>query len=145
MTIQPMVILPNRSQLPCFNNTRIDLKALEALLQSSQQKLDALLTTLLPVDHTVSIDWTPMQVLETIESDIAAFWAPIDHLQSVRQTPSERKPYQAGLSMITQWGTALSHNQLLYQWMQAVKNHPKFSELSAIQQRMIQYQLNTVS
>lgn len=60
--------------------------------------------------------WTdPILLTETLENQLAHFWAPIEHLHAVNSTPELRKVYQKCLPLLSDYGVALSHSEKLYQ------------------------------
>ncbi|HEV2613979.1 MAG TPA: M3 family metallopeptidase [Gammaproteobacteria bacterium] len=65
----------------------------------------------------------PIQLSEILENRLTHFWSPIQHLHAVCSTPELRKIYLACLPLLSDYGTALSHNEKLYQaYLKAPQN-----------------------
>ncbi len=57
----------------------------------------------------------PIEVLEMIDNKLHKFWSPIGHLHAVRSTLELREAYKSCLSLLSDYETAVSHHERLYQ------------------------------
>jgi oligopeptidase A len=112
MPTSPINALPRFSQI----NPSTIVAKLEELLINNKEKLHHLLTEVTP------LDWTLMEHLDDLNSYIQRFWAPINHLHAVKQTPELRDAYNKCLPLLSAYSSELSQNNLLYQAIKVLAN-----------------------
>ncbi len=76
--------------------------------------------------------------LEILDNKLSQFWAPINHLHSVIQTPALRTAYQNCLPKLTDYSTEIEQNESLYQAFKNLAASPSFKQLNSAQQKVIQ-------
>ena len=116
--------------LPNFTNINIDTFPikLDALLQSHLSQIDILLQNKSPAT------WNNlMQPLDDMDDALERFWSPLSHLHSVMNSPELRDCYEACLSKLSAYESAIAHNQALYQAIQSIDK----TTLDATQRKII--------
>ncbi len=78
-----------------------------------------------------------MQPLEELSDRLSNFWAPINHLHAVVNSPALREVYHRCLPKLADYQTELGHNQKLYQAIQSIANHLEYQRLNAAQRKVI--------
>jgi oligopeptidase A len=124
-----------QSMLPRFKE--IDTANIEIqirhLLDSNKQKLDILLSQ--PKAYT----WDNlMQPLEDMSDALNQAWAPIGHLHAVLSSDALRKAYNDTLPLITEYHTAISQNELLFNAISSIANSANFTQLDPAQRKIIE-------
>lgn len=101
--------------LPQFSkiNPATIVSELEKILKKNKAVITQLLTEITP------LDWSLIQKLDDLDDDLQHFWAPINHLYAVKQTPGLRYVYNECLSKLSTYNAELNQNHDLYQ---AIKN-----------------------
>jgi len=82
-----------------------------------------------------------MQPQEEREDKLNQFWSRIHHLNSVINSPALRKSHQACLPKLSEYATALSHNQTYYQAVKSMVDSPDYEALNTAQKKVIEHQL----
>ena len=95
---------------------------------------------------TVTAQETPAtwdDVITPLENKTLALsraWGAVSHLMSVCDSPALREAYNQALPLVTQFWIGLSQSTLSDKYL-AIKESPKFSDLSATRQRIINVEL----
>ena len=95
---------------------------------------------------TVTAQETPAtwdDVITPLENKTLALsraWGAVSHLMSVCDSPALREAYNQALPLVTQFWIGLSQSTLSDKYL-AIKESPKFSDLSATRQRIINEEL----
>lgn len=95
---------------------------------------------------TVTAQETPAtwdDVITPLENKTLALsraWGAVSHLMSVCDSPALREAYNQALPLVTQFWIGLSQSRLSDKYL-AIKESPKFSDLSATRQRIINEEL----
>ena len=95
---------------------------------------------------TVTAQETPAtwdDVITPLENKTLALsraWGAVSHLMSVCDSPALREAYNQALPLVTQFWIGLSQSTLSDKYL-AIKESPKFSDLSATRQRIIKEEL----
>lgn len=113
------------TELPQFANIVPDkiLPMLQEILRDNLNKLE-----------TQDLS-RPIEVLESIENRLHQFWSPIAHLHAVRSTPELREAYKACLPLLSDYETAISHHEKLYQAFR------QYQPLNSAEKRIIELKL----
>ena len=103
--------LLDTASLPRFDDISPDdvVPALEELISSNRNKLEALLLTEDPDFDSI------VAPLEAMEHELARVWSPVTHLQGVLGSRGWREAYNKGLPLLTEYGTELSQDTRLQQ------------------------------
>ncbi|MDF1646638.1 MAG: M3 family metallopeptidase [Legionellaceae bacterium] len=107
-------------QLPNFSDFDAATfpKTFEALLESNQNKIDALLKA------NTSFTWDNlMHPLDDLDDELSKLWSPLSHLHAVMNSPELREAYKACLPMLSAYEASISHNQALYQALASIKTN----------------------
>lgn len=142
--IQHINAIPSRHSLPDLQKIaeRDFVTELKALLESSTHSINELLNRYSSEGATFEPNWDFMYHLESIEVEISKFWNKIQHINNVCESLTERKTYQEGLNILTQWYTAFGQNLKLYQWINKAIHHPNFAKFTQPQQIILQNKFN---
>jgi oligopeptidase A len=76
--------------------------------------------------------------LEAQEDRLARAWAPVRHLNSVRNSEELRAAYNACLSKLSDWGTELGHHEGLYRAYRAMTADPALQTLAPAQRKTLE-------
>lgn len=118
------------TSLPTFST--IDVTSIEAelteRLSNTQAAIDAC------VNENSDPTWESLVLpLDQLHDDLANFWSPISHLNSVKNTPELREAYNACLPKLTQYYTDLGQNKALYQAYKTLAESDAAKHLSPAQ------------
>jgi oligopeptidase A len=108
--------------LPPFSQLQPDQvePAVDQLLSHNRERIAALL------DNPAPPTWASLvQPIEILEDRLGRAWAPVRHLNSVRNTPELRAAYNACLPKLSDYATEMGHNQRLHQAYRAVREGGK--------------------
>ena len=100
--------------LPAFDRIRPEHveHAVLATLAANRAELDQLLASA----GRTALDFdAAILPLERLSDRLHRVWAPVQHLQSVANTPELRAAYNACLPAISHYETEMGHNHLLYE------------------------------
>jgi oligopeptidase A len=75
--------------------------------------------------------------LALFHDELSRFWAPVSHLNAVRNTPELRQVYEAGITLLTAYQVEITQDRALYQ----VYEHIPLDGLSLPQQKVIEHAL----
>ncbi len=119
--------------LPQFK--ALDIAAIEEELRVLLDNNRAVICELLTLETP---DWNSfVYQLDLLGDALDRFWSPIQHLNSVQNTPELRETYNAGLKLISEYSTELSQNKGLYQQYSKIRHSHHYSNLSQGQQKAI--------
>ena len=108
--------------LPDFN--RIDIQALstqlDALLNSSREQLSELKSIASPTWQNFA---SPMQAIDMAIED---FWAPVSHLNGVKNSDELRDVYQTCIAKLTAWGSEQGQDKDLFAQYKLLQQSPEF-------------------
>lgn len=108
-----------KNSLPKFSeilNPEKIVRELDTLLASNRSELAQLLKEVTP------LDWSFIQKLDDLDDRLQHFWAPINHLYAVKQTPDLRYAYNECLPKLSAYSSELSQNYTLYQSIKNLAN-----------------------
>lgn len=118
-----------------FKATEI-VPAVETIIAENIEQLNHI------VNQTEHPAWeTVLLPLAQLENRLKKVWSPIQHLNSVKNTPEWRAAYEQCLPKLTEYQLQLAQNKQLYQAIQYVADSKHFAALSAPRQRVIQNHL----
>lgn len=120
----------SNANLVQFSNLDVEhfSEQLDALLKSNLEKIGIILT------NKNTFTWENLiSPLEDMESTLKRFWSPLSHMHAVVNSPALRECYQACLPKLSAYGTAIGHNQALYN---AIKSLDK-QKLDAAQCKIV--------
>jgi oligopeptidase A len=124
-----MQTLPNFSQI---NLDKVPAQ-LEQLLAENVQKIEALL------QPRREYTWASlMQPLEALEDRLDVFWSLISHLHGVLNSEKLRQIYHDCLPKLSDYSTAISHNQALYEAILSISRSEAFAQLDQAQRKVIE-------
>src|SRR3989338_4934068 len=126
--------MPMISTLPEFNTICIAdaKKNLDRLLKNNLAMIEKLLSN----NNFYSWD-NLLQPIEDLNDALHQFWAPIQHLNAVVNTPALRLVIQKCLPKLSDYHTHIGHNKKLFEAILSIKNSDAFSTLSISQQKAI--------
>lgn len=79
--------------------------------------------------------------LDDVSDALNQCWTPLSHLNSVANSPKIRDVYSSCLPLLSDYYTDLGQNAALFAAYQRLRNNPGYSDLSVIQQRVIELAL----
>jgi oligopeptidase A len=106
--------------------------AIDVLIAEYRERIDTLTA------QSGSRNWaTVMQPQEEIEDRLARIWAPIAHLNAVRDTPAWREAYALALEKVTELEADVGQNRALFEAVQSVRRDPEFNWLHRDQRKIV--------
>ncbi|MGE3318507.1 MAG: oligopeptidase A [Candidatus Berkiella sp.] len=75
--------------------------------------------------------------IEDLDDDLNKAWSPVSHLNSVANSKPLREVYHLCLPKLSDYGTTVGQNKLLYEAYVALKEAPSFAKLDKAQQKTI--------
>jgi oligopeptidase A len=75
--------------------------------------------------------------LEDLSDRLQRLWAPVAHLNSVKNSEPLRQAYEACLPKITEYESQLGQNRVLFEKFSRIRNKPGFSRLNKAQRKSI--------
>ncbi len=78
-----------------------------------------------------------MAVVEQLEDDLERVWAPVSHLNSVRDTPELRQAYQVCLPKLTDYATEMGQNKALFKKVIEIRDSDEFHRLDQSKRKVI--------
>lgn len=123
--------------LPAFQHINLDTaeKDLEALLKNNLETVDKLCE-----QHSFTWD-NLMRPLENVSDQLHQFWSPINHMNSVVNSPKLREVTNACLPKLSDYSTHLAHHEKLFRAMESIHKSVEFKTLSQAQQTAIEHEL----
>lgn len=106
--------------------------AVDHILARNRQQISRLVTDI------KNPSWNNfMAVVEQLEDDLERVWAPVSHLNSVRDTPELRQAYQVCLSKLTDYATEMGQNKALFNKVIEIRDSDKFHSLDHSKKKVI--------
>lgn len=123
--------------LPAFSRIRPqDVEpALDQVLAANRQAVAQLLNGRLPSWETL------VEPLDLMDEKLHRAWAPVAHLNAVRNSPELRAVYNACLPRLSEYETELGQHEGLYRAFETLANNPDFHKLDPAQQKVIRDEL----
>jgi oligopeptidase A len=124
--------------LPHFSTVKIPLieKQLSEILSENLAEIKRLLAS------KTEYDWDNLfQPLEDLDDRLNHFWAPISHMHAVISSEPLREAYKKCLPMLSDYSTALGHDQALFSAIKHIASSPKYNHLTKAQQKIIDNEL----
>jgi len=123
-------------QLPDYQRIRWDHaeEAIRTQIADNRQRIEALLAD---PDHSFS---GLIEPLEELQHRLARVFAPVAHLNAVVNSEASRQAYNACLTQLTEYQTAVSQDKRLADAYERVRSREQ-SSLTASQQRVIEHAL----
>lgn len=118
---------------PNFNSIETDKIShqIDAILQQNINRIDELVAQ-------DSFSWSNlMQPLEDIDDRLHQFWSPISHLNSVMNSDKLRNVYNECLPKLSEYSTAVCHNQKLYKAIQSIADGQEYHNLDFAQKKVV--------
>ena len=82
-----------------------------------------------------------MEPFEALDDRLNKFWTLVGHLNAVVSTPELRKAYNESLPKLSNYGTALAHNQLYYEAVKSLADSKAYKSLDFAQMKVIEHDL----
>jgi oligopeptidase A len=127
--------LLNSTGLPRFREIRPEhvAPALERILAENRAARDRLLAA------TTHYTWDNLAgPMEDMHERLQRAWSPVSHLNAVVNSEELRAAYNAGVPLVTEYGTELGQDERLYSAYRAIAASPEFAGLTLAQQKVIQ-------
>jgi oligopeptidase A len=127
--------------LPAFNEIKPESiePALDTLLARSRAYIEELLQQVEKAEDTGHfLVTTFLPSMEQWDDDLEKFWAPISHLNAVKNSDELRKVYDACLPKLTEYATELGQNKSLYSAYKQLADSEQFSQLSIASKKAIE-------
>ena len=103
------------------------------LLENLKKQLSNNLEKIVALSHTNSPTWDNFVLpIETLNDELSQWWAPIQHLHSVKSTPALREMYDTCLPLLSDYYTTLLQDENLYRAYQAVGKQPLTPEQKTV-------------
>ena len=131
MTDNPLLGLTG---LPPFSKIRPEHvePALDALLAECRARVEQLLT-----DNT-TYSWANLvQPIEDVEDKLSRAWSPVGHMNSVVNSETLRTAYNACLPKLSEYGTEMGQNEVLYRAYKQIADGPEYARLDTAQRKII--------
>jgi oligopeptidase A len=82
--------------------------------------------------------WTTLAApLEEQGDKLDQAWAPVSHLNAVRNNDELRQAYNASIALLTEYGTEISQNEQLYKAYQQLANSEEYKKLTQAQKQAV--------
>ncbi len=123
--------MSERDFLPQFTNISI-----KDFPEKLKKKLDDNLLRIDELLHTQQrYSWENLMLpMEEMEDELEKLWSPLSHLHSVVNSDELRTAYKACLPCLTEYESAISHNEALYQAIKSLDS----SQLNAVQNKIVE-------
>ena len=122
------------SGLPCFS--RIDAGQVEGALDAALAKCRAKIEEV--EVHCATASWASVaSELQDIEEYLERVWAPVSHLNAVRDSEAFRSAVEACLPKLSGFHSEVGQNLKLYGGYQKIANGHDFGELSAARKKVV--------
>ncbi len=82
-----------------------------------------------------------VDAMVVFDNRLHRFWAPISHLNSVKNSDALRPIYEAGLAKLTDYGMEVSQDEGLFYQYESISKSADFKALSPAQQKVIEHAL----
>ncbi|MFI4937352.1 MAG: oligopeptidase A [Candidatus Berkiellales bacterium] len=106
--------------------------AIEELIAHNLQAIDQL------VAHQTAPTWESLVApMEELDDKLNQAWSPVSHLNSVKNTEEIRQAHHQCLPKLSDYGTKVGQNQLLFAAYQSLKDSQAFKDLTKAQQKVI--------
>jgi oligopeptidase A len=131
ITVNPLLDL---SGLPRFHDIRPEHveQALDQVLADSRARIAEL------EQQVEQADWDNFaQPLEDIDERLARLWAPVSHLNAVRDSAELRQAYEACLPKLAAYQAELGQNEILNHGYRSIADSPAFAALEPAQQKIV--------
>ena len=86
-------------------------------------------------------DWSMVESELDWAEALSRAWSPVSHLNSVADNAELREAYNAGLELLTEHENWRQQNADIFRAYQALHDAPEFSQLSPVQQRIVELEL----
>ena len=121
-------------ELPPFDAIRPEHvePAIEAILADNRRRVEALL------DATTDYRWDNLVMpLELLDERLSRTWAPVSHLNAVRNEEKLREAYNACLPKLSEYATEMGQNERLYFAFRRLKEKGEYERLDSAQRKII--------
>ena len=128
------------SGFPRFEEIQIDQiePTLDELLVENKQSIDNL------VASTPQPSWNNfMKPLEQLDDCLERAWAPVSHLNGVKDSDELREAYQSCLPKLSDYASEVGQNRALFEKIKAIADSHDFDDLSAAQKKVIENDLRS--
>ena len=82
-----------------------------------------------------------VEPLNEVTDLLARSWGAVSHMNAVVDTPELREQYNANLPKLTEFWTALSQNEALYEKFKALAATPEFSQWPGVRRKVLENEL----
>ena len=82
-----------------------------------------------------------VEPLNEVTDRLARSWGAVSHMNAVVDTPELREQYNANLPKLTEFWTALSQNEALYEKFKALAAAPEFSHWAGVRRKVLENEL----
>ena len=91
------------------------------------------------IDHVEYPTWDNfMAVIEQLDDDLERVWAPVSHLNSVRDSEALREAYQACLPKLSDYSTEMGQSRQLFEKVSAISNRDDYSSMEVAKKKVIE-------
>jgi oligopeptidase A len=106
--------------------------AINQIITDSRHYLQNLLKNL------TAFTWdTLVAPLEELGDKLDQAWAPVSHLNAVRNNDELRQAYNASIALLTEYGTELSQNEQLFKAYQQLADSDEYKQLTQSQKQAV--------
>ncbi|MCY4329015.1 MAG: oligopeptidase A [Endozoicomonadaceae bacterium] len=124
--------------LPAFSRIKTDdiKPAIKTIIKDNKESIEKLL------QEKKNYTWHSLQeALDVLSERLDQAWSPVNHLNSVVNTPALRKAHDDCLLLLSSFSTWLGQNVLLYTAYQQLAGSEQFDTLNQAQKKIIHDQL----
>ena len=126
------------TSLPKFNDIKTEHiePALDYMLELNRKQIDGV------IDAVDQPSWENfMQPLEEISDQLDKLWAPVSHLNAVRDSSELRDAYEACIPKLTEYASQMGQNKELYTRFKRLRESEEFEKFDQAQQKAIKNEL----
>lgn len=123
--------------LPQFSSiqTTTVVSQLEALLKQSEQ-------TIVGLGQLEQVDWQNFALpMQTIDQAIDDYFAPVSHLNAVKNSLELREAYQQCVEALTEYSSELGQNKTIFQQFKKLAETKEFADYSPAQKKWVEHSL----
>lgn len=79
-----------------------------------------------------------MAVVEQLDDELERVWAPVSHLNSVRDSEALREAYQACLPKLSDYSTEMGQSQQLFEKVSAIANRSDYGSMEVAKKKVVE-------
>lgn len=120
--------------LPLFSKIKPEhvLPAIQEALKNCRHTIETVLT------KNSQYTWDNLiQPIDEMDEKFSRAWSPVNHLNSVKNSPELREAYEACLPLLSEYSTWVGQHKPLYQAYKQIKESEEYTKLTKAQKKVI--------